>query len=230
MNRAQLKASRALWAGRERVAKAQHTAALNRHNLADVEKWGDKLREARKQVAHRDEQLHALRPRAITSSQLGLRFQYVWGSKGQVYRGAGHYTAGRRVANAKELMHEMRSDHAFHMGKGWGGLSYEVMIADDGTIGYGNPVSRKSAAVAGQNTGLVSICCPGTTGDRMTSAQKRSVRWYLANAHTRKVPSAYRLPKPARRLTWRVHKEWPGQSTACPGDMTKDYKEIWHGG
>jgi hypothetical protein len=227
MNRAQLKASRAMWAGRERAYKARHSACVARYAAAGVEKWGDKMRDARKQVAHRDAQLHALRPRMITSAQLGLGFQYIWGTKGNVYRGAGHYTAGHRVADATALAHEMRSDHAFHMGKGWGGLSYEVMIADDGTLGFGNPANRKSAAVAGQNTGLVSICCPGTTGDHMTAAQKRSVRWYLNNAHTSKVPKAYRLPRRARSLQWRPHNEWPGQSTACPGVMAHDYKELW---
>jgi hypothetical protein len=177
MNRAQLKASRALWASRERRYKSSHTKAVKRDDKAAVKKWGDKLREARKLVARRDQQLRRMTPRIITSSQLGLRFQYVWGGVGTIYRGAGHYTAGRRVSNATELAREMRSVHGFHMRQGWGGMSYEVMIADDGTIGLGNPVKRKSAAVAGQNSGLVNICCPGSTGDRMTAAQRSSVRW-----------------------------------------------------
>jgi hypothetical protein len=227
MNRAQLKASRTLWATRERRYKASHTRAVKRDDKMAVKKWGDKLREARKLVARRDEQLRRLTPRIITSSQLGLRFQYVWGSVGTIYRGAGHYTAGRRVANLSELAREMRAVHHFHTGLLWGGMSYEVMIADDGTIGLGNPVRRKSAAVAGQNSGLVNICCPGSTGDRMTAAQRSSVRWYLDNAHTRKVPKAYRLPRRARGLQWLPHNAWPGQSTACPGAMAQDYKELW---
>jgi hypothetical protein len=227
MNRAQLKASRALWARRERAYKANHIKAVQRDDKAAIKKWGDKLREARRRVERRDEQLRRLSPRIITSAQLGLRFQYVWGGAGAIYRGAGHYTAGRRVANATELAREMRGDHAFHLGKGWGGLSYEVMIADDGTIGLGNPVKRKSAAVAGQNSGLVNICCPGTTGDRMTASQRSSVRWYLDNAHTTRVPAAYRLPCKARSLKWLPHKDWPNQSTACPGVMAQDYKELW---
>lgn len=170
---------------------------------------------------------NATAPRIITAGQLGLRFAYVFGPKGQIYRGAGHYTAGRRARNASELAAEMRSDHAFHASKGWGGLSYEAMIADDGTIGFGNPVDRKSAAVAVNNTGMVNICCPGTTGDRMTDAQKASVRWLLDHWHTTKVPKAHRLPRRARELTWHGHREWPSQSTACPGAMLDDYKELW---
>ena len=103
-------------------------------------------------------------PKFITAAQLGLSFQDVFGAKGTVTRGAGHYTAGNRCPNATKLAAEMRADHNFHKGKGWGGLSYEAMVADDGTIGFGNPMCRKSAAVASTNTGMVNICCPGTTG------------------------------------------------------------------
>jgi hypothetical protein len=129
--------------------------------------------------------------------------------------------------SSSELAAEMRKDHRFHLGKGWGGLAYEAMVADDGTIGFGNPMSRKSAAVDSTNTGMVSICCPGTTGDRMTDAQKRSVRWLLDNWHTAKVPKPHRLPKKARQFGWLGHHEYPGQSTACPGVMLSDFRKVW---
>jgi hypothetical protein len=167
------------------------------------------------------------KPAFITAAQIGLSFQNVFGPKGAVTRGAGHYTAGRRVPNATELAKEMRSDHTFHKGKGWGGLAYEAMVADDGTIGFGNPMTRKSAAVMANNTGMVSICCPGTTGDRMTAAQKASVRWLMDNWHTAAVPLVHRLPRPAREFGWNGHKFYPGQSTDCPGVMIEDYREIW---
>lgn len=230
MNLAQIKASRALWLRRETHRKAKHTAATKAHDGPAIDKWGALLREARAEIARRDRQVSAQSgPRIITSHQLGLRFQYVWGTKGPIHRGAGHYTAGHRCRDAAALATEMRNDHRFHAGKGWGGLSYEVMVADDGTIGFGNPINRKSAAVASNNTGMVNICCPGSTGDRMTSEQRASVRWLMANWHTAKVPAAYRLPKPARSLTWKPHNKWPSQSTACPGVMAQDYEGIWHG-
>jgi hypothetical protein len=121
----------------------------------------------------------------------------------------------------------MRSDHQFHKGKCWGGLSYEAMVADDGTIGLGNPIGRKSAAVASTNTGMVNICCPWTTGDRMTAAQKASVRWLMDNWHTTAVPAVHRLPLPARSIGWKGHRYYPQQSTECPGVMINDYQEIW---
>jgi hypothetical protein len=126
-----------------------------------------------------------------------------------------------------ELAKEMRSDHRFHKSKGWGGLAYEAMVADDGTVGLGNPMKRKSAAVAETNTVMVNICCPGTTGDRMTAKQKASVKWLMDNWHTNEVPAPHRLPKPARSFGWKGHRFYPGQSTGCPGVMVEDYKEIW---
>ena len=228
MSRAQLIASRTLWRTRERLAKRRHTYALNSHDDRAIKTAGDDLRHARAMVAKRTAQLaQKSGPRIITSAQLGLQFSYVFGGKGTVTRGAWHYTAGARRADAAALAAEMRADHAFHNSKGWGGGSYEAMIADDGTIGFLNPVDRKSAGVAGHNTGLVNICCPGTTGDRLTAAQKRSVRWLKANWHTTKVPKAYRLPKAAGALLWRGHKEYDGNPTACPGAMLGDYKECW---
>jgi hypothetical protein len=168
-------------------------------------------------------------PKLLTAAQVGLSgFKYLWGAKGAVTRGAGHYTAGGRASNAAELAAEMRSDHAYHMNvKGWGGLAYEAMVADDGTIGFGNPMDRKSAAVDSTNTGMVSICCPGTRGDRMTAAQKRSVQWLLDNWHTSKVPKVHRLPRPAREFGWLGHKEYPGQLTECPDKMLLDYRNLW---
>lgn len=168
------------------------------------------------------------RPKFITAAQLGLTFQYVFEGKGEVFRGAGHYTGvANRAANATELAAEMRSDHRFHKNKGWGGLAYEAMVADDGTIGFGNPMNRKSAAVLGLNSGMVSICCPGTIGNRMTAAQKKSVKWLMDNWHTNAVPARHRLPKKARSFGWKGHNQYPNQSTSCCDVMVNDYKAIW---
>jgi hypothetical protein len=166
-------------------------------------------------------------PAIVTSAELGLKFQWVFGEKGALVHGAGHYTAGRRVPNRAALIEEMRSDHRFHADKGWGGLSYEAMVADDGTIGFGNPPGRKSAAVALHNTGLVSVCCPGTTGDRIAVAQAASVKWLLEHWHTAHVPAAYRLPRRVGGLTWLGHREFPDQATACPGDMLAQYHDLF---
>jgi N-acetylmuramoyl-L-alanine amidase-like protein len=223
-----LQASLALWLRRHAYRQRKLDIAHEQNDAAGIAKWhallvqaGEMIRKRRAQIAEKTG-----KPRLITAAQLGLSFQNVFGAKGNVYRGTGHYTAGARCPGAERLMAEARSDHAYHKSKGWGGLSYEAMIADDGTIVLGNPMYRKGAAVASQNTGMVNICCPGTTGDRISAGQKRSIQWLLDNWHTSAVPAAHRCPKPPRTLTWHGHKEWPLQSTACPGNMLPDYHEV----
>ncbi len=224
MNLAQLRLSRARWRRRERFRKSRHSAALQAADQARIRKWGDLLREARANIARRNAQIAAKSgPTIITAAQLGFTFQFLWGGKGAVTRGAGHYAASPRAPDAARLVELVRVWHGMHPG----GIAYEAIVADDGTIVLGNPMARKSAAVAANNTGMVSICCPGTTGDRIDPRQARSIAWLLDNWHTTKIPRAHRLPRKARGLDWRGHKEHPGQSTACPGAMLPDYKEIW---
>jgi hypothetical protein len=240
VTRAQLRASLALWRRRltyrQRKVDYYRGKAMVKHGsrivvtaeeAQAIHKWEGLRDEAKAMVSRRTRQL-SRRPAFVTARELGLTFQYVFGAKGPVVNMAGHYTAGHRVANRAALMVEMRVDHAYHKSKGWGGGSYEAMVADDGTIGFLNPMDRKSAAVALHNTGMVNICVPGTTGDRMTAACRESVRWLLDNWHDHPaIPKAHRLPRSARGLTKRIHREWPDQSTACCGDMKADYEAIW---
>ncbi len=186
----------------------------------------DAIDDAKRAIREIDAQIAKSKPKKptiVTARQMGLTFQYVFDSKGTITNIAGHYTAGHRVASISGLIAEAKSDHAFHRGKGWGGLSYEYMIADDGSIVCGNPINRKSAAVALHNTGLVNFCCPATTGDRPTAEQAASVRWLLANAHTSAMPAEHRSPVDLRRVPLKGHKEFPDQSTACPGAFQPMY-------
>lgn len=223
MSVARLLARRAKWVStlnRRRRAYAKAKPGQRDHLHAQID-------EAKRAIRQIDADLKKARrsskPRIITARQLGLTFQYVFGGKGRVFNIAGHYTAGHRASGAAELMREARNDHAFHRSKGWGGLSYEWMIADDGTIVCGNPTNRKSAAVALHNTGLVNICMPGTTGDKPTEAQARSLTWLLANAHTSAMPAAHRSPVDLRLIWLRGHRQFPDQSTACPGNFQTVY-------
>jgi predicted nucleic acid-binding Zn ribbon protein len=229
MTLAALRASLALHRRRFKWGQQKLAAWKRTNNRAKIHAWFLYVQREHDLIKRREAQIaqRTAKPTIITSSSHGFTFQWVFGSKGTIFRGTGHYTAGHRVANGEQLVQEAAADHRFHKSKGWGGLSYEVMIADDGTIFLGNPIGRKSAGVANNNTGMVNVCCPGTTGNRMTDAQVRSVEWLLDNWHTGAIPSAWRLPRHARGLTWKGHKEWPGQSTACPGDMLPQYHQIF---
>lgn len=183
---------------------------------------------AAKRRARRRRQPRTAKPRIITAAQIGLRFQWVFGATGWLTKFGWHYSAGARARDAAELIAKARSFHAYHGSLGWGGLSYPFLVADDGTLLLGNPVDRKSAQVANENTGMAGCCCPGTTGDRLTPRAQATVAWLEASAHTRQMPKAWRLSRPAGQLDARGHKEFPGQSTACPGDMLPDYRKAWN--
>lgn len=163
-------------------------------------------------------------PHIVTSAQLGLRFQWVFGSVGTLTRTYGHYTGGPRAKTRDDLIATARAVHNQHLRQGWGGCSYGPMIGDDGTLILMNPIGRKAAGVAGHNTGSIHINVPGTTGDRMTQACEDTLRWYVENAHTSRVPKAWRSPVDLRKLNGRVHKD--DNATACPGEYTASYRSI----
>jgi hypothetical protein len=126
----------------------------------------------------------------------------------------------------RQLVSFAVSFHQAHKALGGGGLAYEALVADDGSIVLGNPPNRKSDGVARSNTGLINICVPGTTGDRMTARQRESIRWLLAHWHTDQIPARHRIPKDARKLEWKGHREWFNNS-ACPGTFLVDYRDLW---
>lgn len=219
---------RARWLGRLAVRVALERAARARHIAKPTAQSRAKLEERKAQVAYarRVVRRHQ-RPKMRTAAQIGLRdFVYKWGLKGQVIKGAGHYSAGSRARGLRQLVEFARSFHEYHHSIGYGGLSYEVLVADNGALVFGNPVDRKSAGVAENNSGLVNICCPGTNGDRLTAAQVESIRWLMEHWHTDAVPLAHRLPVPASSIPWKGHREWNANS-ACPGTMLPDFKRAW---
>lgn len=220
------RSSLVLW--RKRLAyRAARLRAARRANIGPrINRWKARVAQAAAMIARREAQIAPPAPPYKTAAQLNLKFTYPFGHKGKVIRGGGHYSAEERAAGMSDLERLARSFHAYHAGKGWGGISYEALVADDGSIIFGNPMDRKGAAIAAMNTGLVNICVPGTTGDRMTAECKRSIRWLMDNWHTTAVPARHRLPVRARSIPWRGHREWNNNS-ACPGDMLADYHEAW---
>ena len=159
-------------------------------------------------------------PRIITAAQAGLHPRGVFGSIGKVHRGTTHYAASPRAKTSTQGIILARSFDRLHASKGWGGLSYYLLICDDGTIIFGRAMSLKGAHVAAQNSGNIGVNFFSTTGDRPTRQQIASYNWWLDNGHTAKVPAVHRTPRKPRDLEIRGHKFWPGQSTGCPGHFT----------
>ena len=132
-------------------------------------------------------------------------------------------TARGRARNAPEGIARAKSFHAFHkspppQGRGWGGLAYHYIIADDGTVICGRPTILKGAHTGGANSSNIGVNCPGTTGDKPTTAQKQTYQWLLANAHTAAMPKPHRTDVDLRQAELHGHKQWPGhESNGCPG-------------
>jgi len=162
-------------------------------------------------------------PRIITAHSMGLAFQNLFGQLGPERHITGHYSAGARARNAQEGIARAREFHAFHknpppQGRGWGGLAYHYIIADDGTLICGRPTILKGAHTGRANSNNIGVNCPGTTGDRPTAAQKRTYQWLLTNAHTAAMPKPHRTDVDLRQAALHGHNQWPGHTTnGCPG-------------
>jgi hypothetical protein len=157
-------------------------------------------------------------PRIITARSIGLAFQNLFGQLGPEHHVTGHYSAGARARNVQDGIARAKSFHAFHKSKGWGGVGYHFIIADDGTIICARPTILMGAHTGLHNTENLGVNCPGTTGDRPTPQQKASYQWLLANAHTQAMPKAHRTDVDLRRAQLHGHREWSGHhSNPCPG-------------
>jgi hypothetical protein len=135
----------------------------------------------------------------------------------------GHYSGGARARNVKEGIARAKEFHKYHLSKGWAGIGYHFVIADDGAIVGCRPTSYVGAHVLNQNSGRIGVNMPGTTGDRPTKRQARAFWWLLHNAHTAAMPQAHRTDRDLSRLPVYGHKDL--MATDCPGLFYGMYKK-----
>jgi hypothetical protein len=164
-------------------------------------------------------------PRIITARSIGLAFQNLFGELGPEEAVTGHYSAGARAKTWRDGVERAKSFHAFHKGKGWGGVAYHFIIADDGALICARPTILKGAHTGLHNTENLGVNCPGTTGERPTPQQRATYQWLLANAHTERMPREHRTDVDLRRARLHGHRDWSGhESNACPGRFYGMYK------
>jgi N-acetylmuramoyl-L-alanine amidase len=196
---------------RWRAAK-KGTSARTRYYL--------RLKQAKVMVARRRKQLAKATgvPKIV---RLNAPMEQKFGALGPITAVIGHYTAGPRDKNLADALRLWGQYNAQHRAQGWGAIGYHYGIASDGTIVLLRPIGWKGAHTAGANSGHPGIVMHGTTGDRATEAQARSVRWLAANAHTGRMPTSHRAPKRLDSVKWTGHNDW--NSTACPGSFKTVY-------
>ena len=156
-------------------------------------------------------------PRIVTARSMGLKFRpNRLAPMGPEKSVVGHYSAGARAKNRAQGIARAKSFHNTHLGKGWAGIAYHYVIADDGTIICCRSTFHLGAHVLNKNSpGRIGVNMPGTTGDRPTKRQARAYSWLLHNAHTNAMPRAHRTDRDLSNLPLLGHKDL--MSTLCPG-------------
>lgn len=108
----------------------------------------------------------------------------------------------------------LRQIQDFHIEvRGWCDIGYHFLVSQDGRVWRGRESEARTGAHVGEhNTGNVGIALIGAyqaTGaaDTMLRAASRTLGW---------LSGVYFIPR--SRSTVLGHREWPDQSTTCPGD------------
>jgi hypothetical protein len=223
----------------EMIAKAKERDPLTEQRQKEVKarigRMQAEYREVTKKVARRRKIRHQVTEkyedvlREIKANEnttpkivdLNLQFRPL-SSNTTLSKTVGHYTAGPVDRDDADCERLCRQYHAAHLANNWAGEGYHYCISRKGTIFLLRPAWAIGAHTLNHNTGSIGVMMNGTTGDKPTRAQARSLRWLLANAHTDKMPSKGRVGNELLGLRMYGHLELG--PTACPGDFLGMYK------
>jgi hypothetical protein len=168
-------------------------------------------------------------PKIVTARQIGLSFTKLFGELGPELYLTGHHTGGPKDTSLAHAIELDRRYHGEHAAKGWGGIGYHFNITRKGVIVCLRPTLLKGTHVGLHNSNNVGVMCHGTTGDRPTPEQARSLLWLERNAHTAKMPAAHRTDRSIRSVPKRGHNDWPGHGgNECPGTHKPMYISGGH--
>ncbi len=139
------------------------------------------------------------------------------------YRMAIHHTAGPLTADGT-VQGRLQATQAYAMDSGeYCDLPYQMMVGHDGSLWEGRGLELYSGATGGNNDGNLAVCfigcfhepdadCVGGEGHDVTDAMMQ--RGQLL------VQTLVRLHEiPTSESDIRGHRDWPGNSTACPGSL-----------
>ncbi|MCK6508156.1 peptidoglycan recognition protein family protein [Myxococcota bacterium] len=171
-----------------------------------------------------------LRPPSVSAalSAIGVIPRETWGAEGTTctsteddwYRFAIHHTAGNQTSSGT-VQGAVQALQAYSMGSGeYCDIPYQFLVGYDGSLWEGRNLSYYSGATGGgNNDGNIAVSflgcytgsgCPGSSHeatDAMMAAARLLVQT-LADEHVITTTDE----------TLKGHRDWPGNSTVCPGD------------
>ena len=129
------------------------------------------------------------------------------------YRMSIHHTY-RPADDGGNPARRMRQMQAYHIdNRGWCDIGYHFVVSQSGKIYQGRSTEKRTGAhVGGENDGNIGISLIGDyQNNPVITSQLR-----VASKIVRWVHRTYQIPLDRQRV--KGHREWPGQSTSCPGD------------
>jgi hypothetical protein len=142
-----------------------------------------------------------------------------FGLLGEIYAVTFHHSAGPRAINKSRAIELHKAYQRQHINQNYGDIGYHFSLDDHGRFYKLRPVKWKGAHVGGANTGNVGIMVHGNYNvDVLTKAQRESLRWLFVGGFLKLVQE-----REKDIALVRGHKEWPGNSTACPGTDLMNY-------
>lgn len=138
--------------------------------------------------------------------------QWTQGPLGPVRALTIHHSAGPRATSKAHAIDLNAQYDRMHLREGWGGIGYHFTMDDQGRLYRTRPVSEKGTHTALHNTGNIGVCIHGNyETDKLTAAQRATIKWLCQGGFN------YLTGAREKDSILRGHKEWPDQSTACPG-------------
>lgn len=140
------------------------------------------------------------------------------------YRMAIHHTAGTQTYGGS-VQGAVQVLQSYSMSGGeYCDIPYQFLVGYDGSLWEGRPYGYYSGATGDNNDGNIAVCflgcyhpsdCPNGAGDAVTEAMVDGGQLLVQT-----LAGLHAISSDSDAI--RGHRDWPGNSTACPGDWLYD--------
>lgn len=140
----------------------------------------------------------------------------ICGREHNPYRISIHHTASP-ADDGGDPAQRMRQMQAFHIDdRGWCDIGYHFVVSQSADIFQGRSTEERTGAhVLNENTGNIGISLIGNFNNQSVNSEQFAETITIAHW----VHDTYDITLDRDQV--RGHREWPGQSTSCPGDNLK---------